>query len=64
MNWDFMTILLEWVLEYCWSTILGRLVLDLSVGDVECRAILLYVSLMSPPNNVYNAFLHYGHYFD
>ena len=32
---------------------LGSLVLDLSAGDVECRAILLCVLLMSPTNNVY-----------
>ena len=32
---------------------LGSLVLDLSVGDVECRAILLCMSFNVTVNNVY-----------
>jgi hypothetical protein len=39
---------------------LGSLVLDLSVGDVECRAILLCMSFnVICKQCIHNAFLHY-----
>ena len=61
-NWNFITIPLKWVLLLLEYNV-GEL--DLSVGDIECRVILLCASFnVTYEQCLYNVFLHYGHYFD